>query len=225
MPQSVEYFSYSGKCRASQGVTARGTAFVVLKKKRSDEKEISGSSAAENRKRHEGVQKGEIKEQFGSKSYQPGAGDSHRDFRSQRSRAKRAGSKKERELIGRILASLPYYKKHDMMNYTDYQSCIDACLRCATVCQYCATSCLKEKNVADMAGCISLDMRCAAACYAAAQMMSMGHDRAEEYGRLCADLCRECAEECRRHDMEHCQLCAKVCRACAEECAQLVQAA
>jgi len=110
------------------------------------------------------------------------------------------------------------------MNYHDYKKCIDACLRCAAMCNHCASACLKENDVKMMTACIQLDMECATACYAAAQLMSLGSDRADEYCRLCVDLCEACAEECGRHDNQHCQECARACRDCAEECVQMVAA-
>lgn len=72
-----------------------------------------------------------------------------------------------------------------------------------------------------MARCIQLDMECAAICYSAAQLMSLGSERAAEICRICADLCQACGEECRKHQMEHCQECAQACLACAEECRQM----
>jgi hypothetical protein len=83
---------------------------------------------------------------------------------------------------------------------------------------------LKEKNVQMMARCIQLDMECAAVCYTAAQLMSLGSDRAEEFCRLCSDICGECAGECEKHDNEHCQECAQACRECAEECLHMATA-
>lgn len=60
-----------------------------------------------------------------------------------------------------------------MAHNQQYQSCIDACLRCASECNHCASACLQEEDVKMMARCIQLDMECAAICYAAAQVMSM----------------------------------------------------
>lgn len=104
------------------------------------------------------------------------------------------------------------------MNYHHYKKCIDACLECAVLCNHCASSCLQEKNVEMMTRCIQLDMECAAACYTAAQLMSLASSKAEEFCRICADLCNECAAECKKHDNEHCQECARACAKCAEEC-------
>jgi len=110
------------------------------------------------------------------------------------------------------------------MNYHDYKACIDACLNCAALCNHCASSCLQEKDVKMMARCIQLDMECAAVCYTAAQLMSLGSNRAEEYCRMCADICRECGEECGKHKMEHCRECAEASKRCAHECSHMAVA-
>ena len=99
-----------------------------------------------------------------------------------------------------------------------HEACIEACLRCAAICNHCASSCTREADVQMMAKCIRLDMECAAVCYAAGQLLSLGSSHAHEICRICAATCLECAEECANHDEPHCQLCAATCRACAEEC-------
>src|SRR5688500_2326224 len=97
------------------------------------------------------------------------------------------------------------------MHYPDYKNtCIDACLRCAAICNHCASSCPKEEHVAMMAPCIQLDMECAAICDAAAQLMSLGSDRSKEFCRLCAEVGEACATECEQHDNDHCRECAAV---------------
>jgi len=42
-----------------------------------------------------------------------------------------------------------------------------------------------------------------------------------ELPRIDAGVCEECAEECERHDAEHCQVCADL-RECAESCRNLL---
>jgi hypothetical protein len=108
-----------------------------------------------------------------------------------------------------------------MNGYRHYQSCIEACLRCAAVCNHCASSCLQEEDVKMMACCIRLDMECAAICYATAQLMSLGSGQAKDICRICAGMCQACGDECARHQMEHCQKCAAACHACAEECRRM----
>ena len=108
-----------------------------------------------------------------------------------------------------------------MKGYHELQSCIEACLKCASYCNYCAASCTKEKDVNMMARCIQLDMECAAICYASAQLMSLRSETMHEICRLCADICDACAAECRKHNMDHCQECADACEACAAECRKM----
>lgn len=78
-----------------------------------------------------------------------------------------------------------------------------------------------------LARCIQLDLECAAICNAAAQVMSLNGQYAEEICKVCADICFACAEECERHahHMEHCRECAEACRQCAEECRRMAGAA
>ena len=95
------------------------------------------------------------------------------------------------------------------MNYHDYKQCIDACLACAAICNHCAASCTEEDDVNMMAKCIRLDMECAAICYAAAQVMSMGGQSAAELCAISANICNACADECAKHDNEHCRECAE----------------
>jgi hypothetical protein len=108
-----------------------------------------------------------------------------------------------------------------MKGYHQYRRCIEACLRCAAICNHCGSSCTQEEDIKMMARCIQLDMECAAICYAAAQLMSLGSSRAEELCRICAEICEECGSECGKHQREHCQECAEMCRTCAEECRRM----
>ncbi len=123
------------------------------------------------------------------------------------------------------MCSRPYIaeinSKISRMNYHDHKSCIEACLNCAAICNHCASSCLSEENVGAMARCIQLDMECAAICYTAAQLMSLGSSKAKVICLVCAELCEQCAEECRKHEHEHCQECAKACKNCAEYCREM----
>ena len=72
-----------------------------------------------------------------------------------------------------------------------------------------------------MAKCIQLDMECAAICYAAAQLMSLGSDKAKELCKICGDICETCGNECGKHQTEHCQECFQACKQCAEECRKM----
>ncbi len=109
-----------------------------------------------------------------------------------------------------------------MTGYHTYKICIEACLKCAAICNHCASSCTQEEDVKMMAGCIQLDMECAAICYAAAQLMSLGSSKANELCKLCADICEACGNECAKHThSSHCQECADACKQCAKECRKM----
>jgi len=108
-----------------------------------------------------------------------------------------------------------------MTGYHTYKTCIDSCLNCAAICNHCASSCTQEDNIKMMAKCIQLDMECAAICYAAAQLMSVGSEKAKEICSICADIFEACGNECGKHQSEHCQECSKACKQCAEECRKM----
>lgn len=107
------------------------------------------------------------------------------------------------------------------MGYHEWESCIEACLKCAALCNHCAAACTQEQDVNRMAGCIALDMQCSAVCYAAAQLLSLGSPQAKDLCSICAVLCEECGNECYKHESKHCQECAEICKYCAEECLRL----
>ena len=108
-----------------------------------------------------------------------------------------------------------------MKGYHTYKNCIDACLKCAAICNHCASASTQEEDVKMMARCIQLDLECAAACYAAAQLMSLGSRQAKEICMICAQLCDDCATECSKHNNGHCKECAEACKTCAEACRKM----
>ena len=105
---------------------------------------------------------------------------------------------------------------HDAL--TRYADCIAACQGCAVACHHCAAACLQEPDVKAMARCIGLDLDCAQVCQVAVALMAGGSERVPALCQVCADICRDCAAECERHDMDHCQQCAEACRRCASQC-------
>jgi len=74
------------------------------------------------------------------------------------------------------------------MNYEDYKKCIEACLKCAALCN------------------------------AETQFMSLGSSKSIELCRLCFEICEACADECSMHNDLHSKECADTCRYCAEVC-------
>jgi hypothetical protein len=108
--------------------------------------------------------------------------------------------------------------------YEEYQACIVACHACVVACNHCAACCLQEPDVKMLVRCIGLDMDCAQVCEVAAALMSGGSDFAGRLCALCVEVCQACADECGKHDMDHCQQCAEACRLCAAECRKMATA-
>ncbi|KRC26319.1 MULTISPECIES: four-helix bundle copper-binding protein [unclassified Acidovorax] len=107
---------------------------------------------------------------------------------------------------------------------TQYQSCIQACLSCATTCNQCFAACLQEEDVKMMVRCIALDADCAAVCSFAASAMARNSEHAKAICALCAEICQACGDECAKHEAEHCQACAAECHKCAQECRSMASA-
>jgi hypothetical protein len=92
---------------------------------------------------------------------------------------------------------------------TDEQrECIELCNEAAEICEWRADACLGEEAMEE----------CARRCRDVADLASLHARflaRDSNYGGHPAEAC---AEECERHDADHCQLCAEVLRECAESC-------
>lgn len=99
-----------------------------------------------------------------------------------------------------------------------YDELIEKLLNCALACEHCATMCLQEEDVKMMAGCIRLDRDCVDICLQAARLLRRDSRLALQYLLICEEACRLCAEECNKHQHDHCQVCAAACTACADAC-------
>lgn len=91
---------------------------------------------------------------------------------------------------------------------------------CALICTSCADACLAEDM--DMTQCIRTCLDCADICGATARVATRRAGSNEDMLRAqlqaCITACRICAEECERHDHEHCRMCAQMCRECLADC-------
>jgi hypothetical protein len=105
-----------------------------------------------------------------------------------------------------------------MKSFHVYQQAIASCLRCAAICNYCATNCLLQNDANQMATCIQLTRECAYVCTAAAQVMSLGGTTIDSISELVEKICNSCSDECFKYNLEHCSECADVCRRTITEC-------
>lgn len=103
----------------------------------------------------------------------------------------------------------------EIQNHTDL---VQTLTDCAAACEYCGYACLHEMDVNMMAQCIAFDHDCADICTLAARLITRNSEIAMQYLLLCEEICRKCAEECGKHDYDHCRRCAEACRNCAEAC-------
>lgn len=97
---------------------------------------------------------------------------------------------------------------------------INTLLNCAAHCTYCADACLNEDNLEAMITCIRLDKVCKVTCLALTQALSVDISKKNIEGlvQYCQQICNLCAEECEKHEAQHCKDCAEACRKCAEAC-------
>jgi hypothetical protein len=95
---------------------------------------------------------------------------------------------------------------------------IDELYLCASTCDACYKACMEEKNVHEMHRCMMLDKECLEICRLSGSLLEEESENADKFLKLCIEICQLCAEECKKHNMEHCQKCAEECERCAEMC-------
>lgn len=123
---------------------------------------------------------------------------------------------------------LSTHPDHETFDLPELRAALDALAACAAACGTCSDSCLHGDHAAAMVRCIDLCTQCQVVCSATAQVLSRPGPNGDSWRAVvqaCAAVCRECAEECVSHEMDHCQLCAEACRACAEACEALLAVA
>lgn len=113
------------------------------------------------------------------------------------------------------LAQIDHVNENELM-----EKCIDNCFEAAQACEWCADECIQMGDE-DMARCIELCRDVADLTTMHARFMARNSNYSPQLAQACAGACEECAEECERHDAEHCQVCADVLRDCAETCRQM----
>lgn len=95
---------------------------------------------------------------------------------------------------------------------------INTLAHCQSMCNHCFNACLGEEDVHMMAKCIKLDKDCSDICGSAISFVSSDSSLAKGILKICAEACQSCADECKKHQVLHCQECAKACQKCADAC-------
>ena len=91
---------------------------------------------------------------------------------------------------------------------------------CAAISTSCADACVAEEM--DMRQCVRTCLDCADVCDMVMKVATRRTGSNEvvlrEALQLCVTTCDLCAEECAKHDNDHCRRCAEMCRECAGDC-------
>ncbi len=96
------------------------------------------------------------------------------------------------------------------MNIQEY---IDICRQCMIDCVSCAYEMAGKESMNDCPKCC---IECADACEMCMKMMIRGSKWANDYARICSEVCEWCASQCGQHGHDHCKKCAESCRRCAD---------
>jgi Cys-rich four helix bundle protein (predicted Tat secretion target) len=93
---------------------------------------------------------------------------------------------------------------------------------CVRTGQVCIDHCLQLFAQGDnsTAACARSVSQVVPACQALEQLAALDSRYLPRYARVVLDMCKDCEEECRKHEKEHgaCKACADACAACAREC-------
>jgi hypothetical protein len=101
----------------------------------------------------------------------------------------------------------------------EMEHCMMTCVECARVCLETIPQCLQAGGQHAMPDHITMLMNCARICETSAEFLLSGTRQHVYTCGACAQVCRECADDCARTGPEpFMQHCAEVCRRCAESC-------
>lgn len=96
---------------------------------------------------------------------------------------------------------------------------------CVRAGQVCIDHCLQLFAQGDnsTAPCARSVSQVVPACQALEQLAALNSKYLPRYARVVLDMCKDCEDECRKHEKEHsaCKACADACAACARECQKI----
>lgn len=102
------------------------------------------------------------------------------------------------------------------------QDALNGLQKYITACNVCFDACLNEPYVDHRADCIHLDRDCVDICSLLSQTIARNSPNIEALAAAYVEICRACAEECGKHEHDHCQQCTVACEACAKACGALI---
>src|SRR5262245_46564400 len=101
-----------------------------------------------------------------------------------------------------------------------HQGIVEATKRCETVGGACLKHCQRLTRLGDksLADCMRSVSAMLPVCTAVNRLAQQDAKRLKELAKVCADICRDCEAECRKHEFHHVE-----CQRCAEACAATVK--
>lgn len=99
-------------------------------------------------------------------------------------------------------------------------NCVDASTACISVASHCAQACIEEGRSKCAKHCLEV----VEICKTMAVLAARDSIHVSAVAQACAVICEACADECAKHDNDHCRACAEACRRCAAECRQMMDA-
>jgi Cys-rich four helix bundle protein (predicted Tat secretion target) len=97
---------------------------------------------------------------------------------------------------------------------------VEATKRCETVGNACLRHCQRLTRLGDksLAECMRSVSAMLPVCVAMNRLATQDAKRLKDLAKVCADICRDCEAECRKHEFHHVE-----CKRCAEACAATVK--
>ena len=103
-----------------------------------------------------------------------------------------------------------------------YQALADSTADCVSTGENCLSHCLVllGESDKDMAGCAKSVNQMLSVCNALMRLSAQEATYVPTMAALAAQVCKDCEDECRKHEQKHeqCKACAQACAACLKEC-------
>lgn len=121
-------------------------------------------------------------------------------------------------------ASSAFAEDHSHHHHTGHphQGLIESSAHCLMAGQACLAHCIEllGKGEKEMASCAASVNELLAVCSALQQLASYRSKNLAKIAALALDVCKQCEEECRKHEKKHrtCKDCADACADCARAC-------
>src|SRR5262245_6395471 len=111
-------------------------------------------------------------------------------------------------------------KKSPAAATSPQQAIVAATKRCETVGNICLRHCQRLTRLGDktLADCMRSVSAMIPICVATNKLASQDAKQLQALAKVCAEVCRECEAECRKHEFHHVE-----CKRCAEACAETVK--